>query len=126
MHGDRVKLSHRVQPHDLQIFVDPEQMTQLFLNLAINACEAMGYEGELVISAEQTSDRSTCDLKVQDSGRVDLKLPAILINAFRAPDGSEAVITVNITNKPQTGRLHWHGDAIDLRLSPWEVRLIKP
>lgn len=64
-------------------------------------------------------------MKVQDASRLDRKLPAILHNAFRAPDGSEAVITVNITDKPQAGRLHWHGNAIELRLSPWEVRLMR-
>jgi hypothetical protein len=64
-------------------------------------------------------------MKVQDSGRVDRKLPAILHNAYRAPDGSEAVIAVNITDKPQTGRLHWHGNTIDLTLSPWEARLVR-
>ena len=64
-------------------------------------------------------------MKVQDSGRVDHELPAILHNAYRAPDGSEAVITVNITDEPQTGRLHWHENAIDFRLSPWEARLIR-
>ncbi|NLS93147.1 MAG: hypothetical protein GXX96_13405 [Planctomycetaceae bacterium] len=64
-------------------------------------------------------------MKVQDSGRVDHKLPAILHNAYRSPDGREAVIAVNITDKSQTGRLHWHGNTIDLKLSPWEARLVK-
>jgi len=65
-------------------------------------------------------------MKVQDAGRLDRKLPAILHNAFRAPDGSEAIVTVNITDKRQTGRIHWHGKAIDLSLDPWEMRLIRP
>ena len=64
-------------------------------------------------------------LKVQDADQLDLQLPAILHNAYRAPDGSEAVVAVNITNKPQTGRLHWHGKVIGLTLDPWEAQLIR-
>jgi len=52
-------------------------------------------------------------------------LPAIFHNAYRAPDGSEAVIAVNITDQPQTGRLRWHGKDIELKLSPWEAILLK-
>lgn len=64
-------------------------------------------------------------MKVQGAGRVEGVRPAILHNAYRAHDGREAVITVNVTNKPQKGRLHWQGKAIDLSLSPWEARLIE-
>ncbi len=52
------------------------------------------------------------------------ELPVILHNAFRAPDGSEAVITVNITNQPQIGTLKWDGKDIKLNLLPWEAKLI--
>ena len=68
VHGDRVRLSHRVDPPDLKVSIDPEQMVQLFLNLAINACEAMEYRGDLVIAAEQSPDGKWCEMKVQDSG----------------------------------------------------------
>jgi PAS domain S-box-containing protein len=68
VHGDRVRLSHRVDPPDLTVSIDPEQMVQLFLNLAINACEAMDYQGELAIAAERSSDGKWCEMKVQDSG----------------------------------------------------------
>lgn len=68
VHGDQVSLSHQVKPQGMQIFVDPEQLTQLFLNLAINACESMGYCGELKITAEQAGDAEYCELRVMDSG----------------------------------------------------------
>ena len=57
--------------------------------------------------------------------RVERKFPAILHNAFRAPDGSEAVIAVNITDQPQTGVLTWRRSATELSLSPWETRLLR-
>ena len=64
-------------------------------------------------------------MKVQGAGSVERELPAILHNAYRAPDGREAVIAVNITDEPQSGKLRWGGKEIDLRLSPWEARLIR-
>lgn len=51
--------------------------------------------------------------------------PAILHNAFAAADGSEAVVMVNASEKPQVGKLHWKGRVVDVRLEPWEVRLMR-
>jgi len=68
VHGDSIQLKHRVHPQDMQIFVDPEQMVQLFLNLTINACEAMDYRGEVTLAAELSQDSKWCELKVADSG----------------------------------------------------------
>lgn len=50
---------------------------------------------------------------------------AILHNAFEASDGSKAVILVNVTETPQTGRLTWGGQTKPITLQPWEVRLIR-
>jgi len=51
-------------------------------------------------------------------------LPAIWHNAWAAPDGSQAVVLVNATAAAQTGRLTWQGHTSDIRLSPWEARLL--
>jgi hypothetical protein len=51
--------------------------------------------------------------------------PAILHNAYRAPDGSEAVIAVNITDQNQTGNLSRNRKKIKINLSPWEIKLIR-
>jgi len=51
--------------------------------------------------------------------------PAILHNAYRAPDGSKAVVMVNISEQPQTGRLTWRGKLREVALEPWEVRLAR-
>ncbi|MDX9981557.1 MAG: DUF6259 domain-containing protein [Lentisphaeria bacterium] len=53
-----------------------------------------------------------------------LEVPAIFHNAFRAPDGSEAVVLINVTDQPQAGRLTWDGGESELTLAPWEVRLL--
>jgi len=60
---------------------------------------------------------------LEDTGR---PLPAILHNAFAAPDGSEAVVVINATDAPQTGRLRWKGKTNSLSLKPWEPRLVRP
>jgi hypothetical protein len=57
--------------------------------------------------------------------RVEHELAAILHNAFRAPDGSSAVILLNITDQPQTGRLTWGGNETKLGLAPWEIRMVE-
>jgi two-component system sensor histidine kinase PilS (NtrC family) len=57
-----------VEPADLPLRADAEQLTQLLLNLAINACEAMDYRGELELTAGEGEDERSCVLQVQDSG----------------------------------------------------------
>lgn len=53
------------------------------------------------------------------------RFAAILHNAFEAPDGSKAVILVNVTETPQTGKLTWGGQTKPITLQPWEVRLVR-
>lgn len=53
------------------------------------------------------------------------EIPAIFHNAFQAPDGSEAVVMVNVTDQQQEGTLVWHGEKTALALSPWELRLVR-
>ena len=50
-------------------------------------------------------------------------VPAILHNAFRAADGSEAVVLCNVTNRDRSGTLHWKRQARAVKLGPQEVRL---
>jgi hypothetical protein len=57
--------------------------------------------------------------------QVTHEFPAILHNAFRAPDGDAAVLLVNISKEPQTGRLTWGGAETELTLAPWEIRLVE-
>lgn len=57
--------------------------------------------------------------------RSGIELPAILHNAFRAPDGSEAVVAVNVTDTPQEGTLKWPDRGVPVKLKPWEATLIK-
>jgi hypothetical protein len=51
--------------------------------------------------------------------------PAVLHNAFQAPDGRQAVVIVNATSDPRHARLTWRGEIHDLTLAAWEVRLVQ-
>jgi hypothetical protein len=59
-----------------------------------------------------------------ESGHVP-ESPVVMHNAFRAPDGSEAVVIVNAADVPHTAKLTWQGRERSLGLQPWEVRLVR-
>jgi hypothetical protein len=52
-------------------------------------------------------------------------VPAILHNAFRAADGSTAVILANVTNEARTGTLRWNGQDRAIKLAPQEAMLLR-
>lgn len=52
-------------------------------------------------------------------------IPAVLHNAFRAPDGREAIIMANATSQMQDATFFWHGDARSFRLPPGDVVLVE-
>jgi hypothetical protein len=55
----------------------------------------------------------------------DRPFPAIVHNAYRAPDGSEAVVAANATSARQTGTLQWKGREWPLDLPPGDVALVR-
>ena len=64
----RIRLRCDVHPEELEVVADPDQLTQMTLNLAINACEAMNYSGELRIVLSLVEGGSTLELRVSDNG----------------------------------------------------------
>ena len=64
-------------------------------------------------------------LKCARITRGSFTLSAIQHNAYRAADGTEAVILANATWEKQTSTLLWQGRSQTIELSPAEVRLIK-
>ena len=51
--------------------------------------------------------------------------PAVLHNAYRAPDGAEAVVLVNATDEQQQATLAWGGREHELTFKPWEAKLVR-
>ncbi|MBM3474887.1 MAG: hypothetical protein FJX75_16620 [Armatimonadetes bacterium] len=64
-------------------------------------------------------------LEVEGNPEPEGGMPVVMHNAFRAPDGSEAVVIVNAADVPHTANLTWQGRERTLGLGPWEVRLVK-
>lgn len=52
-------------------------------------------------------------------------LPAVFHNAFRAPDGTEAVVLANATAQRQVVKLFWKGRELPFSLGASEVLLVK-
>jgi hypothetical protein len=57
--------------------------------------------------------------------RTERVMPAVLHNAFRAPDGADAVILANITRERQSVTLEWQGKTRSLTLPPAEALVIR-
>ncbi|PID78809.1 hypothetical protein CSA17_05180 [bacterium DOLJORAL78_65_58] len=64
----RVNLHCDVQPEDMELVADPGQLTQLTLNLVINACEAMHYQGDLGLNLRLLAAGTSQELVITDDG----------------------------------------------------------
>ena len=66
------------------------------------------------------------ELKTAAVDLLGRKMPAVLHNAFQAPDQSVAAVLVNATDTPQTAVLSWSAkDAgVSLTLQPWQSQLV--
>ncbi len=63
-----VRLHCDIQPEDMDLVADPGQLTQLTLNLVINACEAMKYKGDLGLNLRLLAAGTSQELVVTDNG----------------------------------------------------------
>ncbi len=74
-------LTHRLKSYDVDVSVhrqgmlpdvqaDPEQLKEVFVNIMVNACEAMGSRGSIIISEEVSTESSgkTAVIKLRDTG----------------------------------------------------------
>ena len=52
-------------------------------------------------------------------------MPAVLHNAFRSPDGAEAVVLANPTLAPQHVTLTWHGKVQELNVPATGAVLVR-
>ncbi|MFT7698236.1 MAG: two-component system sensor histidine kinase PilS (NtrC family) [Candidatus Krumholzibacteriia bacterium] len=66
--GGQVRVRCEVNPARLRVTADQGQLTQMALNLAINACQAMSYKGELELSVNLIDEAQNIELVVADNG----------------------------------------------------------
>ena len=50
------------------VFVDPEQLKQVFLNILINAVQAIGDNGEITLSTGFSRDDASVEISIKDNG----------------------------------------------------------
>ncbi|MBE0566886.1 MAG: PAS domain S-box protein, partial [Krumholzibacteria bacterium] len=80
----RVGVTCDVYPENLVVVADPGQLTQMALNLAINACEAMHYQGQLKVALNLRDGGETCELIVADTGPgIDPEIREDLFSPFK-------------------------------------------
>ncbi len=112
-HDGKVDISLETSRRGITVGADAEQLVQALLNLGINACEAMHYQGTLCLEVRE--DDGCCEIRVTDSG------PGL------DPDRAEDIFTPFVTTKPHgTGLglpmvariVHGHGGTIEAGNSP--------
>jgi len=82
--GGLIRSSFEVVPENMEIFADPDQMTQMTLNLVINACEAMEHQGNLRITLMAMGNNGFCELSVADDGPgIDDDMRSCLFEPFK-------------------------------------------
>ena len=65
---NRVEISRNYGSDLPLIEVDPTQMEQVFINLLVNACQAMPHGGRLAISMHADFERACMTTRIEDSG----------------------------------------------------------
>ncbi|MBI4654510.1 MAG: HAMP domain-containing protein [Nitrospirae bacterium] len=66
---EKIRFSLGAPRDKINVFVDPEQMEQVFINLFRNAVEAMSGEGNLAVSAEPDYKLNNLIIKITDTGK---------------------------------------------------------
>ncbi len=76
-----IKIVRHLQPDLPSIYVDPSKICQVFLNIIINADQAMGDSGVLTLASGLTN--ACCWVKVSDTGPgIDPRLKAKIFSTF--------------------------------------------
>ncbi|MDX9708390.1 MAG: ATP-binding protein [Trichloromonas sp.] len=74
-------------PQPLEVFADPDQLRQVLVNLLLNAAQAMGGAGEVVLTLSRDGER--IELTVDDSGPgVPVELRERIFDPFFSSKGS--------------------------------------
>jgi len=66
--GATTVVNHELDPEDMLILMDGEQIKQVLLNLAMNGFESMDYAGALTLRAELDQSNTACLITVADTG----------------------------------------------------------
>ena len=111
----QVRVACDINPDDLEVSADPGQLTQMALNLAINACEAMAYQGVLRISLNKADGGEACELVVQDNGPgIDPEIAENLFRPFKTTKEGGTGLGLSIVARIATA----HGGSVRAQENP--------
>jgi two-component system sensor histidine kinase PilS (NtrC family) len=111
--GIKCRVQTKIHPEckGLLVRFDEEQMKQVFLNLGINACEAMSDGGELTIKAEILADRSLQIAFEDQGGGISDEARSLLFEPFYTTKEGGTGLGLAIANKI----VEAHGGRIEVR-----------
>ena len=67
--GKKVRVEQNYEKGLPPVAADHEQLSQAFLNLLLNALDAVEEDGEIIIGLQRRPDRSALDITIADNGR---------------------------------------------------------
>jgi signal transduction histidine kinase len=70
LHDRKIRVTKTLDPHLPQLLCEPQQINQVFFNLLVNAIQAIGQDGNLVVktSGQEQGERKSIQVEVGDSG----------------------------------------------------------
>ena len=111
----RVRVTCDIFPEDLRITADPGQLTQMALNLAINACQAMNYTGDLRVALNLVDGARSLELVVTDSGPgIDPEIRFDLFSPFKTTKESGTGLGLSVVARIASG----HGGSVRAEDAP--------
>ncbi len=121
-------LSHRLKSYDVEVTIirdklfpeiqaDPEQLKEALVNLVVNACEAMGEGGKIVITEEEAhpeSRKHEAIIRISDNGP---GIPEVACNKIFQPFYSTKEEGTGLGLSIASRIIHEHGGKIEVNSS---------
>jgi two-component system NtrC family sensor kinase len=100
-----------------EVLADPAHMKQVFINLMVNACEAMEGGGTLTINSEFSEDENTATVSIRDTGiGIDNENLERIFDPFFSTKEKGTGLGLSVVS----GIVARHGGRLDIDSRPWQ------
>ena len=80
---DAIKIEKKLQPDIPRLLIDPDKMKQVFMNLLMNAKQAISKSGKVWIYSRYISDKNIVEINIEDDGHgIDAKIMDKIFDPF--------------------------------------------